>query len=167
MKKVITNVVIVTGLTLCVWLCLHNVKGGNGVAACIGDVSRAIEDVSIALEGGIDYPTEISLEPVESLILCASTDPNALSVMPGELSIIPNYAEEVIAETDPIWIELDVEPFTSLTIGLESCEELVLSFEGDELTITGDADMNEAAKIFFYEILKPMADDYIAERLSE
>ena len=44
-------------------------------------------------------------------------------------------------------------------------KELVLNFEGDVLEITGDADMNEAAKVFFLEFLKPMADAYIAERL--
>ena len=38
-------------------------------------------------------------------------------------------------------------------------------FFNRELTITGDADMNEAAEMFFNEILKPIADGYIAERI--
>ena len=53
----------------------------------------------------------------------------------------------------------------TLTISTESGGELVLSFEGDELKITGDADMNEAAQIFFTEVLKRIVDDYIRSRI--
>ena len=61
------------------------------------------------------------------------------------------------------WIVLDCEPFTEVVIYTESGSELILSFEDDELAITGDANMTDAARMFFYEVLKPMADDYIKE----
>ncbi len=71
-------------------------------------------------------------------------------------------------EIDPndylIWLTEDWDIPDTLTIGTESGGELVLSFEGDELKITGDADMNEAAQIFFTEILKRIVDDYIRSR---
>ncbi len=52
----------------------------------------------------------------------------------------------------------------TFTICTDSGRELVLTFEGDELKITGDADMNEAAQMFFNEKLKYIADDYIKSR---
>ena len=46
--------------------------------------------------------------------------------------------------------------------------EITMSVDGDKLEITGDTDkMNEAAKVFFDEMVKPMADAYIAERLND
>lgn len=46
--------------------------------------------------------------------------------------------------------------------------EVCFNFDEDELKLTGDTDkMNEPAKIFFTELIKPMVDDYIKERLAE
>lgn len=58
-------------------------------------------------------------------------------------------------------LDLDWEMPTTLTICTETGGELVLDYGGDELIITGDADMNEAAQIFFNEALKPIVDEYI------
>lgn len=75
----------------------------------------------------------------------------------------------VMSKDDPdnvIWFD-DIEMYPDLTIVTETGGELRMSFKGDVLEITGDADMNEAAEIFFKELLKPMADAYIKERLKE
>lgn len=72
-----------------------------------------------------------------------------------------------------------VEDYNSLTIDsadIVSCDNLVICWSGggitigfdkDALTITGDTDkMDEAAKAFFNEYIKPTADAYIKEKLA-
>ncbi len=75
-------------------------------------------------------------------------------------------AESVVDSNDYlIRLSEDWDIPDTLTIETESGTQLVLSFEGDELNITGDADMNEAAQMFFNEVLKSIADDYIRSRI--
>ena len=52
-----------------------------------------------------------------------------------------------------------------LMITTENGKSINMNIKGDGLNITGDADLNEAAKVFFSELLKPIVDDYIKEKL--
>ena len=52
-----------------------------------------------------------------------------------------------------------------LSIFTENGKSIIMSVKGGSLEITGDADLNEAAKVFFSELLKPIVDDYIKEKL--
>lgn len=44
---------------------------------------------------------------------------------------------------------------------------LTIKCDGDELKIEADCDMDEAAEAFFYQLVKPMADAYIREKLKD
>ena len=45
-------------------------------------------------------------------------------------------------------------------------KQLVIGLEGDTITVTGDAKMDEAAEQFFKCVLKGIVDDYIQDKLS-
>ncbi len=100
--------------------------------------------------------------------------------------VIEDVDVEVVGKLNTLWVELPdsndssfgaivldivddtvIDDSITFTILVESGCSLELYFRGDKLVVTGDADMNEAAKVFFYGYLKPMADEYIAERLTE
>lgn len=61
----------------------------------------------------------------------------------------------------------EISSVYDLLIYTKTGKELRIDISTDELRITGDADMNEAAEIFFNEYIKEMADAYIRERLKE
>ena len=85
-----------------------------------------------------------------------------------DLAVEPNDSSTdaiILESTEEGYLDLNVDPVVNIVICTESGGELIMTFEDDELKITGDLDMNEAAKMFFNEFLKPMADEYIAERL--
>ena len=96
-------------------------------------------------------------------------DPNGsdlVELVGGEAAVdaIPIDVENVaggIVLTGTGWV---VEAYTDFVITTMSGKDLNINIEGDSITITGDADLNEAAKVFFYEHLKPMVDEYIKER---
>ncbi len=54
---------------------------------------------------------------------------------------------------------------TSLNFDCGDNKELVLTYKDGKLEISGDGDMNEAAKSFFKHFLKPMADAYVTSML--
>ena len=99
-------------------------------------------------------------------------DPNGselVELVGGEAAVdaIPIDVENVaggIVLTGTGWV---VEAYTDFVITTMSGKDLNINIEGDSITITGDADLNEAAKVFFYEHLKPMVDEYIKERGKE
>lgn len=55
-----------------------------------------------------------------------------------------------------------IDTCSLITISCDNGTELRLDFSGDKLEIKGDANMNEAAKVFFEECLKPHVDTYMA-----
>ena len=92
-----------------------------------------------------------------------------ISVIAGVLCKIPTEADVIQIDSDPNSVldiaEVDVASYADLVICTTNGAELILTIGEDKLEITGDADMNEAARIFFNEMLKPMADDYIEEQI--
>ena len=111
---------------------------------CVYDVNGVPQEIGLN-DALADYPDAITLDHAAGLEF--AYDPNDL----------------LIEIEDVEWLDV----WSSVTIETESGGVLELSFSGDELQITGDADMNEAAKVFFNKYLKRMADDYIAERLNK
>ncbi len=82
----------------------------------------------------------------------------------------PDLVIDTDSGYDPNILLLDLDAYTNYA-DLMICwdgGEITMSIDGDKLEITGDTDkMNEAAKVFFDEMVKPMADAYIAERLHD
>ncbi len=91
--------------------------------------------------------------------------------------VVDKYGEtfinggEIEFECDPNDLLIDIVDYdvssyaTCVMICIEGGDELTLSFKDGKLDITGAADMTDAAEVFFNEVLKGMADDYIKERL--
>ncbi len=75
-------------------------------------------------------------------------------------------AEPNNCSTEAIVLDITNDVSSSMIMSPDSGGELWFHFAGDGLDITGDANMTDSARMFFYEFLKPMADDYIAERIS-
>ena len=69
---------------------------------------------------------------------------------------------------DDLDITLDWEPSpVTLAIITSTGRELLIDIEGDEVKITGDANMDEAAAVFFNKHFKGIADAYIQRKLKE
>ena len=78
----------------------------------------------------------------------------------------PNFFT-IESEPNLIWLtDASISSYADLMISWEG-GDITMSFENDKFEIIGDTDkMNGAAKVFFDEMIKPMADAYIAERIN-
>ncbi len=54
---------------------------------------------------------------------------------------------------------------TAITIACGNNKSLTLDYSDGKMFVECDADMNEAAETFFNLILKPLVDNYIADKL--
>ncbi len=132
-----------------------------GVTSVQGGGKAEIRDSSIAIGGDegtpCDQPAFCRVEHDENgettVYVCNEHESPSIGIQ-----IDPNWEPNDLL-FDMSFYDYDVS--SSLTICTESGGELVLFFGGDKLEITGDADMNEAARTFFHEILKPLVDAYI------
>lgn len=57
------------------------------------------------------------------------------------------------------------EPFDVVFYAIDG--KLTLEFSKEKLNVKFDCEADEAAKAFFYQLVKPMADKYIAYRLKQ
>jgi hypothetical protein len=79
---------------------------------------------------------------------------------------IPSPQQEDIELVDTNDITITWEPYPlTLEIATTSGGELILEIWEDELKITGDANMNEGAAVFFNQYIKNIADRYIKQKL--
>lgn len=67
--------------------------------------------------------------------------------------------------TDMTGCMIDVTPCTALTITCENGKSLTIDYSDGKMHVECDADMNEAATVFFNEILKGLVDNYIESKL--
>ena len=108
--------------------------------------------------------------------------------------VVEKYGEAFATAAYPAWVDLNAEQSTEpdivfdwsdegvppcayiewgaaeyclIMIVLENGDELRMDFSGDTIDIKGNADMNEAAKVFFNDSLKTVVDDYIKERINQ
>lgn len=130
--------------------------------------------------------TDIVLEGDKELVFDYVIDPNNVAWSVEETYPHGEQDEAIALDiTDPYyvvdpngWVDFTDPQYTSVDIVLDHSDwaltmsplsggELSLSFGDNGLEITGDADMNEAAKVFFYNHLQSMANDYIKSRLKD
>lgn len=146
---------------LILWLILI---GGIAMVLC---ANRSTSDPvrAEAVPCSLDIPCHLTMEDNgdRNFVYCKVHEPDPLVFDASDVVI--TYVDSGIDPND-CWLDLDMT-MTDICIATETGGDLYLSFKGDRLEITGDADLNEAAKAFFYEHLKPMADEYIKERLGE
>lgn len=82
-----------------------------------------------------------------------------------EVEIVePNEIEWYFGDSSVAEVDFDLGPASIMIyFGKDSDKSIEIKVDTDELVISGDTDnMNEAAEVFFNELLKPMVDRYIS-----
>ncbi len=77
--------------------------------------------------------------------------------------------EKIKFEVDEDMPELtiNVPEYDTLTFNCGDDKEIILTYADGKLELSGDGDMNKAAKDFFEHFLKPIVDDYVTKELSK
>lgn len=103
---------------------------------------------------------QASWDIADSVVYAENIDPN-------ELKFIPVEWVEITEPNNYDHVDYGAMDYSLLVICLEDGTELRMDWSGNRIDVKGDADMNEAAKVWFNESLKSCIDVYIEEQLKK